>query len=212
MANIRQCIHQAFNLEHLKAPLTTHIRATPDRTGGVWRGTRGRHRCSARERAGNCVVAVEVGGEEEWKLPSHSTPLQAVRWQRLSARRTWEGSPARAAGQAAREYVLAGKWLRASPVQQTDSIWRGGRRRRRRRKRRRQQQQHSFHPSTSHVTWCKQLGWTWGRPGRHGRRGGGEWRNCSYGMTDLPSCRPNCAIDSKYSWMVFLECCSGYFC
>ena len=35
-----------------------------------------------RERAGNCVVAVEVGGEEEWKLlpskPFHSTPGNQV--------------------------------------------------------------------------------------------------------------------------------------
>ena len=48
-ANIRQ----AINLKLLEAPVTTHIRATratPDRrAGGVWRGTRGRHRCSARE-------------------------------------------------------------------------------------------------------------------------------------------------------------------
>ena len=38
----------------------------------------------------------------------------------MSARETWAGCPAtRAAGKAAREYMLAGKWLRAP----TDSIW-----------------------------------------------------------------------------------------
>ena len=43
----------------------------------------------------------------------------------MSARETWAGCLARAAGQAAREYVLAGKWLRASEIQQAGNIWIG---------------------------------------------------------------------------------------
>ena len=106
-------------------------------------------------------------------IPLHSRQHAAVRWQRqrLSARRrrlkTCAGCTARAARQAATEYMLAGKWLQApSPLEEEEEEEEEAEAR--------QQQQHSFHVACNVVQAGKER----------------DLRNCDVRRTEPAKCQP----------------------